>query len=145
MKRSATRNKDKFAQLFKAIYQKENAKASKIIEGMKLDKADRYNQGYMTAITAMVKAREANDVRFFIARIGATKTDFVRARMLLQETRRTHILSDGDSGYMAAWLDYIDNIVESGLLSEKGELEEEEGAEQNPSEEPTEEKAADSL
>jgi hypothetical protein len=145
MKRSAARNGNKFDQLFRAIYQKENAKASKIMEGIRLDKADRYTQGYMAAIAAMLKAREANDARFFIARIGNTMADYARARALLQETRRAHILTEGDAGYMAAWLDYIDAVVGSGLLSEKEGLEKGEGAEQYPGEEPTEEEAANPL
>jgi hypothetical protein len=44
LKQGAARNRErieaKFTQLFKAIYQKENTKANKIIEGIKLEKAD---------------------------------------------------------------------------------------------------------
>lgn len=149
MKRSAARNRDrieaKFTQLFKAIYQKENTKANKIIEVMKLEKADRFTQGYMVAIKAMLKARESNDERYFITRLRGTKGDYVRTRALLQETRRTHLLTDNDSGYMAAWLDYLDAIAESGLLPEKGDLKEGEGTEHYPGEEPTEEEATNAL
>lgn len=139
------RTEAKFAQLFRAIYQKENAKANKIIEGMKLEKPDRFTQGYVAAIKAMLKARESNDERYFITRLGGTKGDYARARALLHETRRTHLLSDNDSGYMAAWLDYLDTIAESGLLPDKVELKKGEGAEHYPGEEPTEEEAANAL
>jgi len=143
--RERERTEAKFAQLFRAIYQKENAKANKIIEGMKLEKPDRFAQGYMAAIKAMFKARESNDERYFITQLGGTKADYGRARALLQETRRTHLLSDNDSGYMAAWLDYIDTVAESGLLSEKEDLQKGDGAEHYPGEEPTEEEAANAL
>lgn len=149
LRRSATRDRErteaKFAQLFKAIFQKENAKANKIIEGMKMEKADKYTHGYMAAIKAMLKTRESNDERYFITRLRGMKGDYVRARALLQETRRTHLLTDEDSGYMAAWLDYLDTITESGLLQEKGDLKKGEGTEHYPSEEPTEEESANPL
>jgi len=149
MKRGVAKNRErieaKFTQLFKAIYQKENTKANKMIEGMKLEKADRFTQGYMAAIRAMLKARESNDERYFITRVGGAKGDYVMARALLQETRRTHLLTDNDSGYVAAWLDYLDAIAGSGLLPEKADLKEGEGAEHNPGEEPTEEESTDAL
>jgi len=149
LRRSTARNRErteaKFAQLFKAIYQKENVKANKIVEAMKLEKADRFSQGYMAAIRAMIKARESNDERYFITKLGGTKGDYVRAKTLLQETRRTHLLSDNDSGYIAAWLDYLDAIAESGLLPEMKGLKRGEGTEQHPGEEPTEEEAANAL
>jgi hypothetical protein len=133
----------RFEDLFKAIHGKEYAKANKILVNTKLDRTDRFVQGYMTAIAAMIRAREANDDRYFIGRIGESERDYTKARALIQETRRAHILSDSDTGYFSAWQDYLDVIANSGLLPK--ELEGEKGAEQHPGEEPAEEKATDSL
>jgi len=142
-KKESDEMKRKFAEIFKAIYRKENAKAAKILEGIKLERSDKYAQAYLNSVAAMLKARETNDSRYFIASIGETYQDFTKARELLQETKRMHILTEEDSGYFAAWLDYLDTVIGSGQLPRKKELDER--REENPSEEPGEEEAPDAL
>ncbi|MGQ9515079.1 MAG: hypothetical protein ACUVTL_08550 [Thermoproteota archaeon] len=142
-KKESNTMKRKFADIFTAIYRKENTKAGKLLEGIKLDRSDRYMQGYLSSVAAMLKAREANDGRYFIASIGDTKQDFIKARDLLQDTKRTHIFSESDMGYIGAWLDYLDTIIDSNQLPSKKELED--GREEYPNEEPGEEETSNTL
>ncbi|MBO3802423.1 MAG: hypothetical protein JTT11_00870 [Candidatus Brockarchaeota archaeon] len=136
--------KKKFAEIFMAIYAKDNAKAGRMLECLKLDRADKYAQAYADSVAAMLKAREANGGRYFISSIGETRQDFVKARELLQETRRAHVLGEADAGYIAAWLDYLETVIESGRLPSRRESDGE-GRKEYPGEEPGEEETSDSL